>query len=322
MTFITTEIAEKVVDNVSKFGRDYLYDLVNPIEQSIRHAVKDVNPHALREYDRFLKTGDTLSKNFPLMNPFYVVLILVAYLAMIFVGKLLMKLKKEPFKPRFFQIIHNAFLTLVSAFMAFECIHQAYVNKYSLFQNPMNHSEKAMARIVWIFYFSKILEFGDTLIMVLKKSDRQISFLHVYHHTTIFAIWWAVTKWGPGGEAYFSVILNSIVHVVMYAYYLSTTIGLPLNVIKPYITSMQMFQFMLMMVQSAYDLVMGCPGYPRPLIVLLFGYMITLLALFANFFRKDAARRREARRAGNTGNTAKIQATAAKGGKGKPKKTD
>ena len=36
--------------------------------------------------------------------------------------------------------------------------------------------------------------------MVLKKNDRQISFLHIYHHTTIFAIWWLVTYMAPGGE--------------------------------------------------------------------------------------------------------------------------
>jgi len=299
-----------VVGALSKFGTKYLLPYIDPIEQEIRSVVSDVNPHLVREYDKILKTGDSLSKNFPLMNPFHVVLIVLGYLVVVFGGKALMSLKKEPFRPRLFQILHNAFLALVSAFMAFECINQAFSHHYSLFQNRVDHRHgQAMARIVWIFYASKILEFGDTLIMVLKKSDRQISFLHVYHHTTIFSIWWAVTKWGPGGEAYFSVILNSLVHVVMYSYYLSTTIGVPLNIVKPYITSMQMFQFTLMMIQSGYDLVMGCPGYPRPLIALLFGYMITLLALFANFFRKDRARARAARTAdksnGNTGKAVK-----------------
>jgi len=38
-----------------------------------------------------------------------------------------------------------------------------------------------MAKIIWVFYVSKIVEFIDTVIMVLKKNNRQVSFLHVYH---------------------------------------------------------------------------------------------------------------------------------------------
>jgi elongation of very long chain fatty acids protein 4 len=57
-----------------------------------------------------------------------------------------------------------------------------------------------MAKMVWLFYFSKIFEFIDTMIMVFKKNNRQISFLHVYHHSSIFTIWWLVTLVAPNGE--------------------------------------------------------------------------------------------------------------------------
>ena len=66
-----------------------------------------------------------------------------------------------------------------------------------------------MAKYVWLFYVSKIFEFTDTIIMVLKKNDRQITFLHVYHHFSIFMIWWLVTFVAPNGESYFSAALNS-----------------------------------------------------------------------------------------------------------------
>ena len=36
--------------------------------------------------------------------------------------------------------------------------------------------------------------------MILKRNYRQVSFLHVYHHSTIFTIWWLVTYTAPGGE--------------------------------------------------------------------------------------------------------------------------
>lgn len=309
----SSELTKNVIQNISRLGTEYLLPYVNPVEQYVRNIFKVHEPTLLRDYDAALKTGDSLSKNFPLMNPFHVVLVLLAYLLVVFGGKFLMKFKREPFKPKLLQIVHNAFLVAVSAFMTYETVFQVVSLGMGLFQNPIDHKHgQGLARIIWIFYFSKILEFMDTVIMVLKKSDRQISFLHVYHHTTIFAIWWAVTKWGPGGEAYFSVILNSFVHVVMYSYYLSTTIGMPLSFIKPYITSMQMLQFVLMMCQSAYDLAFGCPGYPRSLIALLFVYMITLLALFANFFINDRKRAAAERRAGKSGASIKAAATKPK----------
>jgi hypothetical protein len=98
------------------------------------------------------------------------------------------------------QIVHNLFLVVLSAYMVAETVNQAFIrNNYTLFGNAQDNTSRGagMARIVWIFYASKVLEFIDTFIMVLKKSDRQITFLHLYHHTTIYTIWWAVAAFGP-----------------------------------------------------------------------------------------------------------------------------
>ena len=42
-------------------------------------------------------------------------------------------------------------------------------------------------------------EFMDTLIMILRKKNNQISFLHVYHHASTFGSWWAAVNFAPGG---------------------------------------------------------------------------------------------------------------------------
>lgn len=57
-----------------------------------------------------------------------------------------------------------------------------------------------IARAIWWYYFSKLLEFMDTIFFVLRKKNGQISFLHVYHHATMFPIWWIGVKWVPGGQ--------------------------------------------------------------------------------------------------------------------------
>lgn len=91
--------------------------------------------------------------------------------------------------------------------------------------------------------------------------------------------------------AWYNAFLNSLVHVVMYTYYLlATIIGKDAKKKKKYLwwgrylTQFQMFQFVSMLVQAAY--VWTVSPYPKFLSGLLFFYMITLLALFLNFYRK------------------------------------
>ena len=54
--------------------------------------------------------------------------------------------------------------------------------------------------------------------MVLKKNNRQITLLHVYHHaSTFFPCWWSAVNFAPGGDVWFLCALNSSVHVAMCA---------------------------------------------------------------------------------------------------------
>ena len=45
-----------------------------------------------------------------------------------------------------------------------------------------------MGNVLYMFYLSKILDFCDTIFIILGKKWKQLSFLHVYHHLTIFAV--------------------------------------------------------------------------------------------------------------------------------------
>ena len=45
-----------------------------------------------------------------------------------------------------------------------------------------------MGAVTWIFYMSKILDFFDTVFIILRCRWRQLSFLHVYHHSSIFMV--------------------------------------------------------------------------------------------------------------------------------------
>ncbi|XP_043602008.1 elongation of very long chain fatty acids protein 6-like [Bombus pyrosoma] len=68
----------------------------------------------------------------------------------------------------------------------------------------------------WVFVLSKVLEFGDTIFIVLRKQP--LIFLHFYHHLTVVLFSWftyvettAATRW--------YVVMNYFVHSWMYSYY-------------------------------------------------------------------------------------------------------
>ncbi|CAJ0899537.1 4535_t:CDS:2 [Entrophospora sp. SA101] len=284
--------------------------IVSPLENAVKETFKTLFPSLSNNIDDFLKNNmSPLSSRLPLMDPFHVILIVIGYFVVVFGGKAIMS-SREKMSVKGLSILHNLFLVSLSAYMCITILSEAWKQGYSLFTNPEVRSEEGwqMSKYIWLFYFSKIFEFMDTFIMILKKNDRQITFLHVYHHFSIFMIWWLVVFIAPNGEAYFSAALNSAVHVVMYAYYLSTTLSFPIRFIKRYITLFQMTQFTLMMTQATYDIVYFkvlrrdiVNDYPFLPTAILWVYMWTMLGLFANFFRADRKREVEAKRAAISG---------------------
>jgi elongation of very long chain fatty acids protein 4 len=182
-------------------------------------------------------------------------------------------------------VCHNLFLTGLSLYMCLGCFGEAIKNRFTLFGNGYNAEHKSLAWFIYVFYVSKFMEFADTLIMLWKGNVHQVSVLHVYHHASIAPIWWIIARSAPGGEAYWSAGLNSLVHVFMYMYYCCSALKIDRRYLTwaKYLTMFQMTQFVSNMVQSSYDVMFPC-SYNSALIYLLFFYMISLLYLFGNFF--------------------------------------
>ena len=149
-----------------------------------------------------------------------------------------------------------------------------------------------MADFLWLFYVSKVYEFLDTVIMALRKKEDQITLLHVYHHASIFLVWWMNVYYFPYGDAYFAPVYNCIVHVLMYSYYLAASYHIPCPW-KPYLTMFQIGQFVFFVLQGASELfIPGCFAL-KELSMINFIYAFTLLFLFIDFYRKSYGGRRE-----------------------------
>ena len=65
----------------------------------------------------------------------------------------------------------------------------------------------------------------DTFIFMLRKSDRQVTFLHVYHHSSITLVTMLAAQFDTSGDTFLPALLNSWIHVLMYGHYFLTSIG-------------------------------------------------------------------------------------------------
>merc|ERR1719453_1694320 len=103
---------------------------------------------------------------------------------------------------------------------------------------------------VFLHYLCKYLDMVDTLIIALRKKEEQLSFLHLWHHSTIVIVWgWVVNTWPTaeesGSAAYaYGAWINSIIHVIMYFYYGVTALEVKVPTpLKKSVTTCQLTQF-------------------------------------------------------------------------------
>lgn len=54
---------------------------------------------------------------------------------------------------------------------------------------------------LWYYYVSKLIEFNDTIIFIMRKKYSQLTVLHVYHHITMPFWSWIGVRWFAGGSS-------------------------------------------------------------------------------------------------------------------------
>ncbi|XP_056377138.1 elongation of very long chain fatty acids protein 2 isoform X1 [Hyla sarda] len=213
----------------------------------------------------------------------------ILYLISIWLGTKYMK-NRPAFSLRGHLIVYNFVVTLLSLYMLIELILSTWEGGYNLQCQNLDSAGEAdvrVAKVLWWYYFSKAIEFMDTIFFVLRKKNSQITFLHVYHHATMFNIWWCVLNWIPCGQSFFGPTLNSFIHVLMYSYYGLSVIPSMHKYLwwKKYLTQAQLIQFILTISHTLSAVVKPC-GFPFGCLIFQSSYMTTLVILFVNFYLK------------------------------------
>lgn len=211
----------------------------------------------------------------------------LAYLVIVFSLRFFMK-SRSAYSLKYPMMVYNVVQVFLSGLMAVKLAP-------FLLNGVFNVNGQFCPEIeywIGVHYLTKFLDMFDSYFMVLRKKDDQLSFLHVYHHLTIGAIWGILLHFGvANGAAFFGAWINSLVHALMYFHYLWTSLGLR-NPWKSYLTMFQMFQFSLCILQAVMCALFD-NQIPKHWAVLQLTYHASLLYLFNQFFKGDKKKRQK-----------------------------
>ncbi|XP_066467268.1 very long chain fatty acid elongase 4 [Tiliqua scincoides] len=233
---------------------------------------------------------DKRVENWPLMqSPVPTLIISMCYLLFVWLGPKWMR-TREAFQFRPLLITYNFGMVLVNFYIFKELFMASRARGYSYICQMVDYSdneyEVRIAGALWWYYISKGIEYLDTVFFILRKKFNQISFLHVYHHFTMFTLWWIGIKWVAGGQAFFGAQINAFIHVVMYMYYGLAACGPKVQKYlwwKRYLTIMQLIQFHLALGHTALSIYVDCP-FPKWMHWGVIIYAFSFIFLFGNFY--------------------------------------
>jgi elongation of very long chain fatty acids protein 4 len=257
---------------------------------SLRAELQVILEDPANFYNVVMSNSDPRVKDWMWMqSPFPTIVMATLYLLFVRVAPGYMK-DREPYQMKAFLFVFNTAIVVLNAYLSKEMIEGMFGAGYNWICTPMAYSyhpsQMKIARALWWYYMSKCIEFLDTVFFILRKKDSQVTFLHVYHHTSMFLLWWIGVKWVAGGQSVLGALINTVVHVVMYTYYALSCLGPSVQKYlwwKRHITHIQLLQFSLAIIHCMHSLYIDC-NFPKWMHYTLIGYATSFIILFTNFY--------------------------------------
>ncbi|GAB6022954.1 hypothetical protein CHUAL_007044 [Chamberlinius hualienensis] len=241
-------------------------------------------------YSHFWAHRDARVEGWLLANSIKPVLFLLTlYFIMVTYGPKWMK-NRQPFKLKYILFVYNTSIAVFNYYIFKELITVSFRQRYNWLCEPVKDStdpdEMRFLAAGHLYFLSKALELLDTMFIILRKKNNQLTFLHVYHHSTMLLLTWIVLRWIPGGSGYLAASVNAFVHIVMYGYYGLSALG-P-NVAKylwwkKYLTVIQLIQFFWGCSFAINMFVIGC-DYTKWMQYVGVLYTLSYLILFGRFY--------------------------------------
>mmetsp|Transcript_2413 Transcript_2413/g.3410 ORF Transcript_2413/g.3410 Transcript_2413/m.3410 type:complete len:391 (-) Transcript_2413:284-1456(-) len=194
--------------------------------------------------------------------------------------------KAENRKLRWTMTMYNASNVIISCYIVYNVLMYKLHQNSAFMCNTLNLDAEGqkISFVFYVFFLQKFWEFMDTWFFILRKSFRQITFLHLFHHASITVVVGSILPFEFNGDMYLPILLNSCVHILVYMHYLLTAFGIK-SWWAPYLTALQLGQFSCILTQSllAYfeGPICGSPDFVK---VLLIVYMGSMWVMFWVFF--------------------------------------
>jgi len=204
-------------------------------------------------------------------------------------------MKDRPaFNLRWVMVVHNVFLVLLNGICFVISLPYSRFGLSTWECRQYDHNSKELSEHLlmfmgYVYYISKFLDLADTVFFVLRKKFRNISGLHVFHHSLMPLAGWIGLKYSAYHCAGFIPFINAFIHTVMYVYYALAALGYR-DVLwwKKYLTQMQMVQFVMITCHAVYFL--NYPGgcsWPKVFPLLEFSHGLLFFYLFGSFYVKN-----------------------------------
>ncbi|KAH7644168.1 hypothetical protein DERF_014687 [Dermatophagoides farinae] len=153
-------------------------------------------------------------------NWYIAIYVSIIYIMVIFTGRWLMT-NRQPYSLRTPMALWNLAIALFSLFGTIRCLPEFIhiITQEGIEQSFCSSSYYRDVRITlwyWLFVWSKVIELGDTIFIILRKQN--LIFLHWIHHVLTLSYAFFVIGDAPG-TARWMVSMNFTIHTSMYTYY-------------------------------------------------------------------------------------------------------
>jgi len=197
---------------------------------------------------------------------------------------------RPPYEIKNIMLAYNLFQTVFSAWMFYRTGTFWLTGRYSWVCEPVDYSNSPTALdamdVTWWYFFSKFIDYTDSIFFVLRKKFDNLSTLHVIHHGIMpFTAWWGIRYVG-GGQTMFCGFLNMGIHTIMYSYYFLAALGPQMQPYlwwKKYLTKLQLLQFASFTLHAIQPIFIDC-GFPPFYCFVILGHGAMFFAMFANFY--------------------------------------
>lgn len=201
---------------------------------------------------------------------------------------------RAAFRLKTFMVFYNIYQIVICTFCMILIVNTKvkFWGVYCPEAEPTDDS--VLFDVAFLTYWIKVSEMLETVVFVLRRKEKQITKLHVYHHCMTLLLVYFIVAHGFKSGWFLGLFINCFVHVLMYSYYLLSALFGDIGTflwIKKTITRVQILQFAVVVTQLIMHQALGC-SYSKYLAAFLISQYAVFLYLFCQFFVSAYRKRR------------------------------